>query len=247
MVRAALGASVDWIFGFFVFAIVFFIAAGILTVIAKRQADFRVVGGSASELLALLEQSGALDSGWKRTSGKGRINIKLGFLRGGRADRPVLSIDVSDVAAGAHVTVWMSEWKTAVRSIMEPVPAIAVILRRNRIVKLLDAITDPIQPPSEHAPNQQAPHGATPGGYTNPALNVHPQPNWTPHQPHPSPPPRPAHQQYPTQAAPHYTGGQQYRNNPQQQGYPAPAADPSAWSQRPPYSPNGYGESHLGR
>lgn len=136
----------DLVFGFFMFAIAFFIAAGILTIVAKRQADFRVVGGTARELIATLEQSGALDSGWKRTQGKGDFNIKLGFLRGGRDERPVLSIDVNDVPEGAHVTVWMSEWKTAVRSIMEPVPAIAVILRRNRIVKLLDSITDPIQP-----------------------------------------------------------------------------------------------------
>lgn len=134
----------DWIFAFFVFAVVFFIAAAILTVIAKRQADFRVVGGSAVELMAALEQSGALNSGWKRTQGRGDVNIKLGFLRGGRGDCPVLSVDVNDVPEGAHVTVWMSEWKTAVRSIMEPVPAIAVILRRNRIVKVLDSITDPI-------------------------------------------------------------------------------------------------------
>ena len=105
--------------------------------------------------MAGLEQSGALASGWKRTGGSGDVNIKLGFFRGGRDERPVLSIDIADVPEGAHVTVWMSQWKTAVRGIMEPVPAIAVILRRNRIVKLLDSITDPILPSTQAAPPQQ--------------------------------------------------------------------------------------------
>lgn len=202
------GGNVDWIFGFFVFALVFFIVAGILTVIAKRQADFRVVGGNARELMSILEQSGALNSGWKRTQGKGDVNIKLGFLRGGRNDRPVLSIDVNDVAEGAHVTVWMSEWKTAVRAIMEPVPAIAVILRRNRIVKLLDSITDPIQQAGQPQP---AP------GY--PA--------------HPSAPPNPAPAPYANPAG-HYGGqGPSYGVAPQQQGGWSQTPPQSPWSAGP--------------
>lgn len=169
----------DWVFGFFVFAAVFFAAAAILNVMAKRQADFRVVGGSANDLVALLEQSGALSSGWKRTQGKGNINLKLGFLRGGRAGRPVLSIDVADVPEGAHVTVWMSEWKTAVGKIIEPAHTIPVILRRNRIVKLLDGVTDPIQPDS-----------------AAPAVAAYQQ-GGQPQQPNPHAPQYPSQQQYP--------------------------------------------------
>lgn len=195
----------DWIFGFFVFAIVFFIAAGILTVVAKRQADFRVVGGSARELVAILEQSGALDSGWKRTQGKGDVNIKLGFLRGGRDGRPVLSVDVNDVPEGAHVTVWMSEWKTAVRAIMEPVASIAVILRRNRIVKVLDSITDPIPPAGQ----------ASPGYPTHPSA---------PQNPAPVPNPNPLGNHGQSQA---------YGNPPQQQGYSQQAPPQSQWGAGP--------------
>lgn len=195
----------DWIFGFFVFAIVFFIAAGILTVVAKRQADFRVVGGSARELMTILEQSGALDSGWKRTQGKGDVNIKLGFLRGGRDGRPVLSVDVNDVPEGAHVTVWMSEWKTAVRAIMEPVASIAVILRRNRIVKVLDSITDPIPPAGQAAPGYPA---------------------------HPSAPQNPASAPYPDPAGNHGQS-QGYGNPPQQQGYSQQAPPQSQWGAGP--------------
>lgn len=204
----------DWIFGFFVFAFVFFVVAGILTVIAKRQADFRVVGGNARELMAILEHSGALNSGWKRTQGKGDVNIKLGFLRGGRDGRPVLSVDVSDVAEGAHVTVWMSEWKTSVRAIMEPVASIAVILRRNRIVKVLDSITDPIVPVGQP---QLAP------GY--PA--------------HPSAPPSPAPAPYANPAGYHGGQGQQYGVAPQQPYGVAPQQQQGAWSQTPPQSPWG--------
>jgi hypothetical protein len=206
---------VDWIFGFFMFAIVVFIAAGILTFVAKRQADFRVVGGSARDLMALLEHSGALNSGWKRTQGKGGVNIKLGFLRGGRDNRPVLSIDVNDVPEGAHVTVWMSEWKTALRSIMEPVPAIAVILRRKRIVKLLDSITDPIQPSGQ----------ATPGFPAQPASAHNPAP---------------AAYSNPTDG---YAGGSQsYGNPPQQQGFPTQSARQHA-PQQPTWGPgSGYGQ-----
>lgn len=197
----------DIIFGFFVFAVVFFIAAGILTVIAKRQADFRVVGGSAQELLVLLEQSGALNSGWKRTQGRGGVNIKLGFLRGGRDDRPVLSIDINDVSEGAHVTAWMSEWKTVAIGIMEPMPAIAVILRRNRIVKLLDQITEPIPPsgplPAAFTPQYPAGIGPAAGG--------------VPNYPEPASSPNPAGPVYPGPD----NGSQQRWNYPPQQGYPS--------------------------
>lgn len=131
----------DLIFGFFIFAIVFFVAAVILGIFAKRQSDFHLLGANADEARAVLEHSGVLQSGWKPASGEGQINIRPGFLRGGRQERPVISIDLDPSAQGTHVRIWLSAWIQNY-GVMEPVHSIGVILRRNRIMKALDAVCD---------------------------------------------------------------------------------------------------------
>jgi len=132
----------DFVFGFFVFAIAVFVGSAILQVIAKRQLDFHLVGASLQEANDVLASSGVLRGGWKSADGRGQINIRPGFLLGGRDGRPVVSIDLEPDHEGTHVQIWLSAWISKF-GIMEPVQSIAIILRRNKIVKALNAVCEP--------------------------------------------------------------------------------------------------------
>jgi hypothetical protein len=132
----------DIVFGFFVFVAVFFVAAAILTVLAKRQIDFHLLGASVDDAFEVLDSSGALRGGWKTSGGDGAINIRPGFFLGGRDGRPVVSINLESDHAGTHVQVWMSAWVSRF-GMIEPFQSIIVMLRRNKIVKALNAVCEP--------------------------------------------------------------------------------------------------------
>lgn len=133
----------DFIYGFFIFAIGVFILALILQMIAKRQFDFHLVGASADEAKSVLTTTGVLRRGWKTVAGgRGQINIRPAFILGGRDGRPVLSIDLEEDDKGAHVQIWLSAW-TSRLGVMEPFQSAVVILRRNKIVKALRAACGP--------------------------------------------------------------------------------------------------------
>ncbi|CAM3900866.1 hypothetical protein H7J08_30420 [Mycobacterium frederiksbergense] len=132
------------IYGFLIFAGIFFIAAVILGVFAKRQIDFHLIGASIDDAKFTLETSGVLRSGWKPCDGRGQINIRPGFLLGGRDGRPVLSIDIEADPQGARIQIWLSAWISKF-GIMEPAHSLGVMMRRHKIVKSLNAV-------SEHVP-----------------------------------------------------------------------------------------------
>lgn len=125
------------IYGFFIFAGVFFIMAAILGVFAKRQIDFYLVGASVDDAKLALESSGVLRSGWKSCDGRGQINIRPGFLLGGRDGRPIMSIDIEAEPQGARIQIWLSAWISKF-GIMEPAHSIGVMMRRRKIVKSLN-------------------------------------------------------------------------------------------------------------
>jgi hypothetical protein len=124
--------------GFFFFVIALFVVAFVLTVLAKKQFDFNLVGASVDEARNVLETSGVLRSGWKKTDGRGQINIRPGFLLFGRNGRPVISIDLEADQQGTHVQIWLSAWHK-VAGVIEPAHSSVVLLRRNKIVKALNA------------------------------------------------------------------------------------------------------------
>jgi hypothetical protein len=132
---------VEYIEGFFVFAIVLFIVSAILTVLAKKQTDFHLVGATVNDAQNVLAESGVLRGGWKLTDGRGQINIRPGFFLGGRDGRPVVSIDLEPSQEGTHVQVWLSAWVSRF-GVMEPVHSIGVLLRRNKITKALHAVCE---------------------------------------------------------------------------------------------------------
>lgn len=132
----------EFIYGFFIFAIAVFVLAVILQIIAKRQFDFHLVGASVDEAQSVLTTSGVLRGGWKPAGGRGQINIRPGFILGGRNGRPVLSIDLEEDEAGAHVQIWLSAWISK-WGVMEPFHSTVIILRRNKIVKALRAACEP--------------------------------------------------------------------------------------------------------
>ena len=132
----------DFVFGFFLFAIAVFVAAAILQVIAKRQMDFHLVGASVEEARDVLASSGVLRGGWTQADGRGHINIRPGFMLGGRNGRPVMSIDLEPDDEGTHVQIWLSAWISKY-GIMEPFQSVVVILRRNKIVRSLNAVCEP--------------------------------------------------------------------------------------------------------
>jgi hypothetical protein len=129
------------LFGFFLFAIALFVVAFVLTVLAKRQFDFHLVGASVEDARNVLETSGVLRSGWKKTDGRGQFNIRPGFLLFGRDGRPVVSIDLEPDEHGTHVQIWLSAWHK-VAGVIEPAHSTVVLLRRHKIVKALNAVCE---------------------------------------------------------------------------------------------------------
>ena len=132
----------EFIYGFFIFAIAVFVLAVILQIFAKRQLDFHLLGAPVGETSHILTTSGVLRGGWKPASGRGQINIRPGFLLGGRNGRPVLSIDLQEDDKGTHVQIWLSAWISK-WGVMEPVQSTVIILRRNKVVKALRAACEP--------------------------------------------------------------------------------------------------------
>lgn len=132
----------DFITGFIVFAIVVFIAAVVLGAMAKKQTDFHLVGASRDEAYAVLTDSGVLRGGWKTSNGDGNINIRPGFLLGGRNDRPILSIDLEEDQEGTHVQIWMSAWISKY-GMIEPMQSAVLLMRHRKIVKTLRSVCEP--------------------------------------------------------------------------------------------------------
>lgn len=135
----------EFIYGLFIFAIALFVLGLILQVFAKRQMDFHLVGASVQEARDVLVGSGVLRGGWTQADGRGYINIRPTFLLGGRKGRPIMSIDLEPDREGTHVQIWLSAWISNF-GVMEPMHSLLVILRRNKIIKTLNSVSDPITP-----------------------------------------------------------------------------------------------------
>ena len=131
----------EFVVGFFIFAVAVFIVGAVLQVIAKRQLDFHLLEASVADARNVLINSGVLRGGWRQADGPGQINIRPSFLRGGRKGRPVISIDLEPDDEGTHVQIWFSAWISTL-GVVEPFQSSVVILRRNKIVKALNAVCE---------------------------------------------------------------------------------------------------------
>jgi hypothetical protein len=131
----------DFLAGLFFFAVAVFVAAVVLMALAKKQFDFHLAGASVQETRNYLGYRRVLRSGWKKTDGRGQINIRPGFLLFGRKGRPVISIDLEPDQQGTHVQIWMSSLNI-VAGVIEPAHSSVVLLRRNKIVKALRATSE---------------------------------------------------------------------------------------------------------
>lgn len=129
----------EFLVGLFIFGIALYISGAILQVVAKKQLDFHLLGASVDDAVDVLTTSGVLRGGWKEANGPGQINIRPGFLIGGRKNRPVISMDLESDSEGTHVQIWFSAWISTL-GVVEPWQSVLVIMRRKKIVNALHAV-----------------------------------------------------------------------------------------------------------
>lgn len=124
-----------YLYGFFIFAIVYFISAWILTGIAKRQIRATFTGITPRDIEQAMANAGVF-KGWVKVNGEGQINQRLGFLRGGRKDRPVMSFAIEPEDDAVVLQIWLSEW-IAVWGAIEVAHTVQFLMKRR---KAFDAV-----------------------------------------------------------------------------------------------------------
>lgn len=120
----------EFVYGFFIFAISYFVIAWILTGISKRQMRASFTGVSPKEIEQALARAGVF-KGWVQVDGEGQINQRLGFLRGGRKGRPVMSIAIEQENDAVALQVWLSQWVSTLGAI-EVVHTAQFLLKRRK-------------------------------------------------------------------------------------------------------------------
>lgn len=120
----------EFVYGFLIFAIVYFVAAWILTGISKRQISASFAGVTRREIEQAMAAAGVF-KGWVQVNGDGQINQRLGVLRGGRKGRPIMSFSIEEEDGSVVLQVWLSEWY-AVMGAIEVAHTVQFLLKRRK-------------------------------------------------------------------------------------------------------------------
>ncbi|MET4049479.1 MULTISPECIES: hypothetical protein [unclassified Rhodococcus (in: high G+C Gram-positive bacteria)] len=124
-----------YLYGFFIFAIAYFISAWILTGISKRQIHATFSRVTPRDIEQAMADAGVF-KGWVQVDGEGQINQRLGLLRGGRKGRPVMSFSIEPEDSVVVLQVWLSQW-VAVWGAIEVAHTVQFLLKRR---KAFDAV-----------------------------------------------------------------------------------------------------------
>lgn len=120
----------EFVWGFLIFAIAYFISAWILTGISRRQIRSSFRGVTPRDIEQALAEAGVF-KGWVRVDGEGHINQRLGMLRGGRKGRPVMSFAIEEENGEVVLQIWLSQWVATLGAI-EVVHTAQFLLKRRK-------------------------------------------------------------------------------------------------------------------
>lgn len=101
----------DFVFGFVMFALAYFVSMWILTAVARRHMFRRSLASVDATLMRC--DSKFTSFFWKRVDGPGDLNVQYRFnlpIRGQKAPVVSVSAEPATDGPGTDVEVWMSSW-----------------------------------------------------------------------------------------------------------------------------------------